>query len=119
MHKTLALGLVDAVTGVALVIAALVFLVKGHKGLGAMLVATNFIIPDALPVVDEAASLVVFVLPLYIGWKKAQKKQGNLADAVVDAIDSQQEYEATRDFFSAMDERETVKTIAQEFTTKN
>ena len=114
----LVLGLVDTVGCVVLIISALVFVLKGHRGLGAMLALTNCIIPDALPLVDEAAGIVAVVLPLYIGWKKAQKKQGNLADAIVDTIESQQEYVATKDSYSEMDELETVKTVAQEFATK-
>jgi|GEM_PF-5377389 len=69
----LVLGLVDTVGCVVLIIAAFVFVKKGHKGLGALCALTNCVIPDALPLVDEAAGIIAVVLPLYMEWQKLQK----------------------------------------------
>lgn len=66
---TLILGVVDTVGCVVLVISAFVFMKKGHKGLSFLLTLTNFIIPDALPLVDEIAGVVTVVLPMYMDWK--------------------------------------------------
>lgn len=76
--------------------------------------ATNFIIPDALPIVDEIAGLVAVILPLYMGWKK----HGNIADGVVDAIDSHQEYDSGKEGYTNMDELDAAKSVAQHFQTK-
>ena len=110
----LVLGLLDTVGCVVLIIAAFVFIKKGHRGLGFLLAGVNIVIPDALPLVDEIAGLVAVILPLYIEWKK----HGNIADGVVGAIESQQEYNDTKDNYTEMDSSDAVKTIAQHFQTK-
>lgn len=66
----LVLGVLDTVGCVVLTIAAFVFMKKGHKGLSMLLALTNFVIPDALPLVDEIGGVVAVVLPMYMNWKK-------------------------------------------------
>ena len=88
----LVLGLIDTVGCVVLIIAAFVFVSKGHRGLGMLLAVTNFVFPDALPLVDEAASIAAVILPLYMEWKKS----GNIGETVTKTIESKQEYEQTR-----------------------
>lgn len=83
---TIALALFDTVGCVVLVIAGFVFVKMGHKGLGILLALTNCILPDALPLIDEAAGIIIVVIPLYTSWKKAK----NDSETVVNAIESQQ-----------------------------
>lgn len=89
---TVVLGLVDIVGGVVLIIAAFVFMLKGHKGLSLLLTAVNLVVPDALPFVDEAVNIVVVALPLYMQWQKTK----DLGQSVEKAIDSKKQFENTK-----------------------
>lgn len=108
---TLALGVIDTVGCVVLIIAAFVFVKKGHKGLGLLLALTNCIIPDALPLVDEAAGIIAVAVPLYTSWKKTK----NVAGTVVNTIESHQEYQNNKENYSNMDGLNVAKDLANEF----
>ncbi len=111
------LALVDTVGCVVLIIAGYVFVKKGHQGIGILLALTNFVIPDALPLVDEAIGIVMVVVPAYNGYKKMLAGQANIADVALDVINNSQMYQNNAGNYMNMNGTEIVKTIAEEYAT--
>ena len=62
--------LFDTVGCVVLLIGGYIFSKKGHNGLAIAMVVANFIVPDALPAIDELFTLVAVVVPM---WKRYQE----------------------------------------------
>ena len=111
------LALVDTVGCVVLIIAGYVFVKKGHQGIGILLALTNCVIPDALPLVDEAIGIVMVVVPAYRGYKKMLAWQANIADVALDVINNSQMYQNNAGNYMNMNGTEIVKTIAEEYAT--
>lgn len=111
------LALIDSVGCVVLIISGYVFVKKGHQGLGILLALTNCLIPDALPLVDEAIGIVVVVVPIYRGYKKIQAGQANVADVALDVIDNSQTYQNNAENYMSMNGTDIVKTVAKEYST--
>lgn len=111
------LALVDTVGCVVLIIAGYVFVKKGHQGIGILLALTNCVIPDALPLVDEAIGIVMVVVPAYRGYKKMLAGQANIADVALDVINNSQMYQNNAGNYMNMNGTEIVKTIAEEYAT--
>lgn len=111
------LALVDTVGCVVLIIAGYVFVKKGHQGIGILLALTNCVIPDALPLVDEAIGIVMVVVPAYNGYKKMLAGQANIADVALDVINNSQMYQNNAGNYMNMNGTEIVKTVAEEYAT--
>lgn len=111
------LALVDTVGCVVLIIAGYVFVKKGHQGIGILLALTNCVIPDALPLVDEAIGIVMVVVPAYRGYKKMLEGQANIADVALDVINNSQMYQNNAGNYMNMNGTEIVKTVAEEYAT--
>ena len=111
------LALVDTVGCVALITSGYVFVKKGHQGIGILLALTNCVIPDALPLVDEAIGIVMVVVPAYNGYKKMLAGQANIADVALDVINNSQMYQNNAGNYMNMNGTEIVKTVAEEYAT--
>lgn len=61
----LLLIVLDTFTCVALLIGSYIFAKKGQKGLAMALCVVNFVMPDALPLVDEIFQFVAVAVPVY------------------------------------------------------
>ncbi len=61
----LILTVLDTFTCVALLIGSYIFAKKGQKGLAMALCVVNFVMPDALPLVDEIFQFVAVAVPVY------------------------------------------------------
>lgn len=113
------LTLIDTVGCVVLLIAGYVFVKKGHQGMAMLLAITNLVIPDALPVVDEAIQIVIVVVPVYRGYKKVQAGQANIADVALDVINSTQTYYNNAESYMNMDGTDIIRTVAEEYATNS
>lgn len=111
------LALIDTVGCVVLIIAGYVFVKKGHQGIGILLALTNCIIPDALPLVDEAIGIVLVLVPAYRGYKKIQAGQANIADVALDVMDNTQTYQNNAENYMSMNGTDIMKTVAEEYST--
>lgn len=77
----IACAIVDFFIPFVLIIAAFCFIKKGHKAMGAFLVALNFL-PDDLPCIDEVIGLVINIVPLWKQYKKLMVAVGTAAGAM-------------------------------------
>lgn len=99
-----ALSIFDTFGCVVLLIGGFIFSKKGHTGLAIALAAANFIVPDALPVIDELFTVVAVVIPIYQNYKAGK----SLGESVSSGINSYNEYNSDKEKMNFNSARNTI-----------